>query len=78
MLEVGPDGYTDPISTANQAFDSAIELDVESVDYLKTNFNKLEPNLVFGDFQKQFGQRFSKPFGNHWKFSIQYIISNLV
>ncbi|MEC7085525.1 MAG: 16S rRNA (adenine(1518)-N(6)/adenine(1519)-N(6))-dimethyltransferase RsmA, partial [Bacteroidota bacterium] len=30
----------------------AIEVDNESVNYLNTNFPKLEPNLVFGDFLK--------------------------
>ena len=30
----------------------AIEVGCESVNYLNTNFPKLEPNLVFGDFLK--------------------------
>ena len=53
VLEVGPGmGVLTQYLLQTKHSIHAIELDVESVDYLKTNFAKLEPNLVFGDFLK--------------------------
>ena len=51
VLEVGPGmGVLTQYLLQTKHTIHAIELDNESVDYLSTNFPKLEPNLVFGDF----------------------------
>ena len=51
VLEVGPGmGVLTQYLLQTKHTIHAIELDNESVDYLNTNFPKLEPNLVFGDF----------------------------
>ncbi len=53
VLEVGPGmGVLTQYLLKTKYTIHAIEVDSESVDYLKTNFSKLEPNLVFGDFLK--------------------------
>ena len=53
VLEVGPGtGVLTQYLLQTKHTVHAIEVDGESVDYLKTNFPKLEPNLVFGDFLK--------------------------
>ncbi|MGB2184793.1 MAG: 16S rRNA (adenine(1518)-N(6)/adenine(1519)-N(6))-dimethyltransferase RsmA [Flavobacteriaceae bacterium] len=51
VLEVGPGmGVLTQYLLQTKHTIHAIEVDNESVDYLNTNFPKLEPNLVFGDF----------------------------
>jgi 16S rRNA (adenine1518-N6/adenine1519-N6)-dimethyltransferase len=53
VLEVGPGmGVLTQYLLQTKHTIHAIEVDNESVDYLNTNFPKLEPNLVFGDFLK--------------------------
>lgn len=53
VLEVGPGmGVLTQYLLQTKHTIHAIELDNESVDYLNTNFPKLEPNLIFGDFLK--------------------------
>ena len=53
VLEVGPGmGVLTQYLLPTKHTIHAIEVDIESVDYLNTNFPKLEPNLVFGDFLK--------------------------
>ena len=53
VLEVGPGmGVLTQYLLQTKHTIHAIEVDNESVDYLKTNFPKLEPNLIFGDFLK--------------------------
>ena len=53
VLEVGPGmGLLTQYLLQTKYTIHAIEVDSESVDYLNTNFPKLEPNLVFGDFLK--------------------------
>ena len=53
VLEVGPGmGVLTQYLLQTKHTIHAIEVDNESVDYLNTNFPKLEPNLIFGDFLK--------------------------
>ena len=53
VLEVGPGmGVLTQYLLQTKQTIHAIEVDNESVDYLNTNFPKLEPNLIFGDFLK--------------------------
>ena len=53
VLEVGPGmGVLTQYLLQTKHMIHAIEVDNESVDYLNTNFPKLEPNLIFGDFLK--------------------------
>ena len=53
VLEVGPGmGVLTQYLLQTKHTIHAIEVDNESVNYLNTNFPKLEPNLVFGDFLK--------------------------
>ncbi len=53
VLEVGPGmGVLTQYLMQTKHTIHAIEVDNESVDYLNTNFPKLEPNLIFGDFLK--------------------------
>ena len=53
VLEVGPGmGVLTQYLLQSKHTIHAIEVDNESVDYLNTNFPKLEPNLIFGDFLK--------------------------
>ena len=53
VLEVGPGmGVLTQYLLLTKQTIHAIEVDNESVDYLNTNFPKLEPNLIFGDFLK--------------------------
>ena len=53
VLEVGPGmGVLTQYLLQTKHTIHAIEVDNESVDYLNTNFPKLVPNLIFGDFLK--------------------------
>ncbi len=53
VLEVGPGmGVLTQYLLQTKHTIHAIDVDNESVNYLNTNFPKLEPNLVFGDFLK--------------------------
>ena len=53
VLEVGPGmGALTQYLLQTKHTIHAIEVDNESVDYLNTNFPKLQPNLIFGDFLK--------------------------
>ena len=53
VLEVGPGmGVLTQYLLQTKHTIHVIEVDNESVDYLNTNFPKLEPNLIFGDFLK--------------------------
>ena len=53
VLEVGPGmGVLTQYLLQTKHTIHAIEVDNESVNYLNTNFPKIEPNLVFGDFLK--------------------------
>ena len=53
VLEVGPGmGVLTQYLLQTKHTIHAIDVDNDSVNYLNTNFPKLEPNLVFGDFLK--------------------------